>query len=87
MLSGSVGLTATHGSTSALTKFVPGPPIVHAANGLGPDASTSGPTAAPTDVARMAASAAIATNSGNLRGMDPSLLLGADAAPARRRAW
>src|SRR5215212_10283528 len=49
-LFGFVGLTATHGSTSALTKTSPGggPPLwpsVHAAKGLGPETTTAGVTA------------------------------------------
>src|SRR5207249_11302161 len=45
MLLGSVGLTATNGSTSLFTKFVPGPPTVQLANGLRPETSI-GPAAA-----------------------------------------
>src|SRR5206468_10819401 len=45
MLLGFAGFTATNGSTSLLTKFVPGPPTVQAANGLRPETST-GPEAA-----------------------------------------
>src|SRR5512132_2489161 len=40
-----VGWTTTKGSTSELTKFVPGPPIVQAANGLGLEAFTGGSAA------------------------------------------
>src|SRR2546429_9737080 len=45
MLLGFVGLTATKGSTSLFTKFVPGPPTVQLANGLRPETSI-GPAAA-----------------------------------------
>src|SRR5437763_2157335 len=45
MLLGFAGLTATKGSTSLFTKFVPGPPTVQPANGLDPETST-GPAAA-----------------------------------------
>src|SRR5919198_596650 len=45
MLLGFCGFTATKGSTSLLTKFVPGPPTVQAANGLSPETSI-GPEAA-----------------------------------------
>src|SRR2546421_1848182 len=45
MLLGFAGLTATKGSTSLFTKFVPGPPAVQLANGLSPETST-GPAAA-----------------------------------------
>src|SRR6266540_1051525 len=56
-LLGSVGLTSTKGSTSELTKFVPGPPTVHAANGLGLEAFTGGsavyvPATAAAPIAR-----------------------------------
>src|SRR5581483_8533511 len=39
-----VGFTATNGSTSEFTYTVPGPPVEQLANGLGPEASASGPT-------------------------------------------
>src|SRR5947199_10427518 len=45
MLLGFAGLTATKGSTSLFTKFVPGPPTVQLANGLRPETSI-GPAAA-----------------------------------------
>src|SRR2546423_7181505 len=57
MLLGFAGLTATNGSTSLLTKFVPGPPTVQSANGLRPETSV-GPEAAgarPTMVSAAAA--------------------------------
>ena len=57
MLLGLVGLTATKGSTSLLTWFVPGPPMVQLANGLRPETST-GPEAASASPAT--ANAAIA---------------------------
>src|SRR5213592_4380627 len=45
MLFGFAGFTATKGSTSLLTKFVPGPPTVQLANGLRSETSI-GPAAA-----------------------------------------
>src|SRR5713226_2428447 len=40
MFEESAGFTATYGSTSAFVYTVPGPPMLHAAYGLGPDTST-----------------------------------------------
>src|SRR3989442_9031238 len=51
MFLGFVGFTSTHGSTSALRKFVPGSPkMSQAANGLGPETNVSGATLKGTAV-------------------------------------
>ena len=64
MLSGLAGLTATNGSTSAFVYSVPGPPTVQFANGLGPDASTSGATeAGPAEAGAATINAIAAVNS------------------------
>src|SRR6187551_2796395 len=88
-LFGLAGLTATHGSTSAFTYTVPGPPMVHAANGLGPDARTSGPTEAATPVARTTARAAVAASSGSFRGIAPPFLTARSGSTRTEaeRAW
>src|SRR5919201_4132258 len=58
MLFGFAGLTATNGSTSLLTKFVPGPPTVQLANGLRPETSTGLAAASASPAAAKAAIAA-----------------------------
>src|SRR4029453_2708933 len=58
MLFGFAGFTATKGSTSLLTKFVPGPPTVQLANGLRPETSI-GPAAASAIPATAIAAAAV----------------------------
>src|SRR3989442_5341115 len=51
MFLGFVGFTSTHGSTSALRKFVPGSPkMSQAANGLGPETNVRGATLKGTAV-------------------------------------
>src|SRR5512133_2127040 len=58
MLLGFAGFTATKGSTSLLTKFVPGPPTVQLANGLRPETSI-GPAAASAIPATAIAATAV----------------------------
>src|SRR5512133_1273388 len=58
MLFGFAGFTATKGSTSLLTKFVPGPPTVQLANGLRPETSI-GPAAASAIPATAIAATAV----------------------------
>ena len=53
------GFTATNGSTSLLTEFVPGPPTVQAANGLSPETSI-GPEAASARAANARTASAAA---------------------------
>src|SRR5467141_661781 len=61
MLAGFAGLTATNGSTSLFTQFVPGPPTVQPENGLRPDTFTvrgavkPRPDASPTTASAVAA--------------------------------
>src|SRR5437016_12275527 len=58
MLAGFVGLTATNGSTSLFTKFVPAPPTVQLANGLRPETSIGPAAASASPATANAASAA-----------------------------
>src|SRR5438128_1916673 len=73
MLLGFTGFTATNGSTSLFTKFVPGPPTVHPANGLSPETSTGPDAASARPANARAASAAALVVIQRMRCM-PSLL-------------
>src|SRR5439155_10036884 len=74
MWSAAVGSTARNGPTSSLTLIVPGPPIVQAAKGLGPDTSVSGATPALTTPAKATTPALTATNTNSLRDIAPPFL-------------